>query len=250
MTSADHLIRTRELPATRRQAPWPSPADGDRIDAPRPGTEARTPLGPYETALREGGVLYMRRADGRRQALDLARWKAPADAADLSLVARCTGPTLDIGCGPGRLTAALVRRGLPTLGIDLAREAVRATTRAGAACLRKSVFDPLPREGRWGTALLADGNIGIGGDPAALLGRSAALLRTGGVLLVETNPDDPQAHERFAVRVEDTHGRRGAAFRWATVGAAALALLAPAQGFIVHEAWDHSGRAFTSLRRT
>ena len=37
--------------------------------------------------------------------------------------------------------------------------------------LRRSVFDPLPGEGRWGIVLLLDGNVGIGGDPVALLRR-------------------------------------------------------------------------------
>ncbi|MDP9442781.1 MAG: hypothetical protein M3P34_11540, partial [Actinomycetota bacterium] len=48
-----------------------------------------------------------------------------------------------------------------------------------------SVFGALPGEGRWATALLIDGNIGIGGDPVALLRRVAELLRPAGVVLVE-----------------------------------------------------------------
>ena len=35
------------------------------------------------------------------------------------------------------------------------------------------MFEPLPGEGRWGTVLLLDGNVGIGGDPVALLERAA-----------------------------------------------------------------------------
>ena len=42
---------------------------------------------------------------------------------------------------------------------------------AGGPALVRSVFETLPGEGRWDTVLLMDGNIGIGGDPAALLGR-------------------------------------------------------------------------------
>ena len=37
----------------------------------------------------------------------------------------------------------------------------------GATVLQRDIFGPLPGEGRWGTALLFDGNVGIGGDPAA-----------------------------------------------------------------------------------
>ena len=50
-------------------------------------------------------------------------------------------------------------------------EAVAQTPDRGVAAIRRNVFDALPGEGRWRTALLADGNIGIGGDPAALLRR-------------------------------------------------------------------------------
>lgn len=211
-------------------------------------TEAAS-AAPYDAALRTGGDLYVRRAGRSRVPVDVARWMSAADAADASLLARCVGPTLDIGCGPGRLAAALVHRGIPVLGVDVSREAVRLTIAAGAACLRRSVFEPLPGEGRWSGALLADGNVGIGGDPPALLDRVAALLRRDGVLLAETDPDDADAHERFAVRVEDARGARGRPFRWARVGCAALARLAPAHGFAADATWRHSGRAFVALRR-
>jgi len=42
--------------------------------------------------------------------------------------------------------------------------------------VRRSVFDALPAEGRWHTALLADGNVGIGGDPIRLLSRLRGLI--------------------------------------------------------------------------
>ncbi|MCF2528748.1 class I SAM-dependent methyltransferase [Yinghuangia sp. KLBMP8922] len=199
--------------------------------------------------MQDGGPLFLVRADGRRESLDVDRWKAGADADDETLLARCAGPTLDIGCGPGRLAAALVRRGVPALGIDVAPAAVRLTAAAGAAVLRRSVFDPLPGEGRWSAALLADGNIGIGGDPGALLDRVRELLCPGGVLLVETDAADPGAHERFAARVEDAQGRRGAPFRWARVGTRALAGLAGARAFTPHAAWRTEGRAFAALVR-
>ena len=51
------------------------------------------------------------------------------------------------------------------LGVDISRTAVARVRQAGASALHRSVFDPLPGQGRWGTALLADGNIGIGGLP-------------------------------------------------------------------------------------
>lgn len=214
------------------------------VETATPGASA---LEPYEHALRNGGPLYLRRADGRRHSLDIAKWTATPDTADRTMLARCWGPTLDIGCGPGRLVAELVRRGVPALGIDLASAAVRLTVASGGAALRRSVFDPLPGERRWGTALLADGNIGIGGDPAALLTRTAALLRNRGRLIVETEAEDPYAHERFAARVEDAHGRTGAPFRWARLGVRVLEEIAPACGFRVRETWTADGRQFAAL---
>jgi glycosyltransferase A (GT-A) superfamily protein (DUF2064 family)/SAM-dependent methyltransferase len=138
----------------------------------------RTPL-PLRLDLDGGGTL----------ALDIARYCDPPDAADELLLDRCTGPTLDIGCGPGRLAAEPAHRGVPSLGVDVAPVAILLARCAGATALRRSVFDPLPGEGRWAHALLIDGNIGIGGDPGALLDRISSLLAPMGGLVVETAPD-------------------------------------------------------------
>ncbi|GCE02549.1 class I SAM-dependent methyltransferase [Embleya hyalina] len=220
--------------------------------APTPGTNAPTDpyadaADPYAVALRDGGPLYLRRHGGRRQRLELARWCAEPDAADDTLLARCTGPTLDVGCGPGRLAAALTRRGVTALGVDPVPAAVARSRAAGASALCRSVFEPLPGEGRWAAALLADGNIGIGGDPARLLDRMHTLLAPGGLLLVETDPQD--VHERFAARVENAGGGHGGAFRWARIGTPSLRRLAPAHAFTPTETWTHTNRTFAALRR-
>jgi len=227
------------IPAARAQR------GGTTSPTSRPGA-----LEPYERALLHGDLLYLRRADGRRDPIDVTRWTGAPDAADTTLLARCTGATLDIGCGPGRLVAALVGRGLPALGIDVAAEAVRLTIGCGGPALRRSVFDALPGEGRWSTALLADGNIGIGGDPTALLRRVARLIHAGGHVLIETDPHDPDAYERFAARLEDASGNGGAPFRWARLGARALAGLAPSCGLAVHATWTHDGRQFAALGKS
>ncbi|MFF4448418.1 class I SAM-dependent methyltransferase [Streptomyces sp. NPDC001502] len=203
---------------------------------------------PYADALRAGqGPLYLRRADGWLLPLEVERWCAEPDEADEGVLARCTGPVLDIGCGPGRLVATLAARGHRALGVDVTPEAVARTTRAGGSALCRSVFDPLPGEGRWGTVLLIDGNIGIGGDPAALLTRAAQLAAPDGSLLVEVTTAD--VDERVEVHVDDGRGGHGAPFWWARLGARALCGRAADAGWTRAATWQAAGRCFVDLRR-
>ncbi|MFD0607519.1 class I SAM-dependent methyltransferase [Streptomyces aureus] len=177
----------------------------------------------------------------------MERWCAVADAADLSALRRCEGAVLDIGCGPGRLVAALAAAGHRALGIDVSEAAVARTVRVGGAALQRSVFDSLPGEGRWGTALLLDGNIGIGGDPGALLSRVAELTASGGLLIAETAQLDMD--ERVEVRVDDGQGAAGSLFPWARVGTRALLRYARPLGWLPVTQWSEGGRSFVSLRR-
>jgi SAM-dependent methyltransferase len=203
---------------------------------------------PYGRAIRTGrGPLFLRRADGWLLPLEVERWCAAPDAADTALLGRCDGPVLDIGCGPGRLVAALSERGRLALGVDVSPAAVARTRGAGGAVLRRSVFDRLPREGSWGTALLVDGNVGIGGDPHALLRRVRDLVAPGGRLLAEAAPYD--VDERLLVRVQDAHGRHGRYFPWARLGPAALRRAAEAAGWTVADQWTARGRPFVHLHR-
>ncbi|MFG2786491.1 class I SAM-dependent methyltransferase [Streptomyces sp. NPDC048419] len=203
---------------------------------------------PYSQALRTGqGPLFLRRADGWLLLLEVERWCADADAVDLEVVRRCEGTVLDVGCGPGRLVAALAARGWPVLGIDVSEAAVARTLGLGGQALHRSVFEPLPGEGRWGTALLMDGNVGIGGDPGALLARMSQLLSPGGLLIAETVPD-PNVDERVQVHVTDTRGATGSPFPWARVGTPALLRHARRTGWRATDQWTTGGRHFVSLR--
>ncbi len=65
------------------------------------------------------------------------------------------------------------------------QHAVSLTRAAGGVALHRSVFTHIPGEGRWDTVLLIDGNIGIGGDPIALLRRVRQLLAPTGCALIE-----------------------------------------------------------------
>ncbi|MEV6792899.1 class I SAM-dependent methyltransferase [Streptomyces sp. NPDC051320] len=203
---------------------------------------------PYTDALRTGrGPLFLRRDDGWLLPLDVERWCAGADRADMSVLGRCEGTVLDIGCGPGRLVAALAARGHRALGVDVSPAAVARTARAGGPALCRSVFEQLPGEGRWGTALLIDGNIGIGGDPPALLARTAQLIAPTGLLLAEAAP--VEVDECVRVRVDDGRGAAGAGFPWARVGAGALIRHARGAGWTPERQWREQGRFFVALRR-
>ncbi|GHE43385.1 methyltransferase type 11 [Streptomyces cellulosae] len=203
---------------------------------------------PYADALRAGrGPLFLRRTDGWLLPLDVERWCADPDPADLDVLARCEGAVLDVGCGPGRLVAALGGQGRQALGIDVSEAAVAHTVRRGGQALRASVFDRLPGTGRWDTALLMDGNIGIGGDPHALLARLARLLTADGLLLVETVPY-PDVDERLTVQLTAPHTTPGTPFPWARLGTPALLSRARADGWRVADRWSTDTRTFVALR--
>lgn len=202
---------------------------------------------PYDAALRAGrGPLFLRRDDGWLLPLEVERWCARADVVDRDVLDRCEGAVLDVGCGPGRLVAELAARGRAVLGIDVSDAAVDHTVRLGGQALRRSVFEPLPGEGRWDTVLLMDGNVGIGGDPRALLDRAAELLRPGGLLIAETASVDIDERAQVQVVGLTDFGGTDAPFPWARLGTRAL--LGYAQGWQRTDQWTAGGRRFTALR--
>ncbi|MGW0699840.1 class I SAM-dependent methyltransferase [Streptomyces sp. NPDC002867] len=201
---------------------------------------------PYACALRAGhGPLFLRRDDGWLLPLEVERWCADADTADESVLARCSGAVLDIGCGPGRLVTALAERGHRALGVDVSPAAVRRTVRRGGMALCRSVFEPLPGERRWTTALLVDGNIGIGGDPVALLRRTAGILAPHGRLIAEAAA--VEVDERCEVRLDDGRGGLGTRFPWARVGPDALLRHVGRAGWAAAHVWTAAGRHFAEL---
>jgi len=187
----------------------------------------------------------LRSGSGRVLRLDSHRWVEPATAADQRLLEMVDGPVLDVGCGPGRHVLALARRGVVTLGIDVSPPALALARRGGAPVLERSIFERVPAAGRWGTALLLDGNLGIGGCPSTLLRRVNDLLRPEGRLLVETAGAD-HGHEVERVRFE-ADGVAGPWFSWAHVGADQLDGVASAAGLRVRRRWKDEGRGFAWL---
>ena len=189
-------------------------------------------------------------ADGTVTPLWTDDWRRlrPGDA---SLIDRCSGPTLDVGSGPGRLAVALAERGVPTLGIDAAPHAVRIARSAGSLTLLRDVFSRVPGTGRWTFVLLADGNIGIGGDPSALLRRVAELLAPRGQALVEAEPPGRELR-RERVRFRHSRGcgqQAGDWFPWARLGVDQLSGIAAEAGLPVAETWSCGGRWFVTLAK-
>lgn len=180
----------------------------------------------YERAL-EGERCWIRDGDGNVRTLPVHRWlggRVSDESFDEAVVQMCTGPTIELGCGPGRLVARLNQRGVPALGVDRSATAIRLAGRCGAATLLGDVFEPLPGIGCWHTVLLVDGNVGLGGDPRRILRRAAELLCRGGCCVVEFDV------EAIGVRINrvrlETARLIGPWFRWAAVGVDSADVLA------------------------
>ena len=207
----------------------------------------------FDTALTGAPVLLIAE-DGRQLPTAAARWYASAGHDDDWLLGRCTGPTLDLGCGPGRLVTELTARGVRALGVDCSRQAVRECHARGAPMLHRDLFAVLPEEGRWRHVLLADGNIGIGGDPRTLLRRCAQLVRPGGTVLVETAPADQGGSEllwRGNARLHNPVSGlpAGPWFPWAVITTDALTAIA-GQLHLRTVGTHHGARDFVELQRT
>ena len=209
---------------------------------------------PYARALRrDDQVLYLRDVDSDSltpsRAMDVSRWNDAADAADLGLLSGIRGAVLDIGCGPGRMVRAAMHQGLTALGIDVSETAVEIARESGLMVLNRSVFERLPREGMWGAALLVDGNIGIGGDPSALLERCAELIAADGVIVVEVHADPVRDHT-YDGTIVDIIGHQSDAFPWAEIGETALVSRATQIGLRLDQSWEIDGRFFCRLANT
>jgi SAM-dependent methyltransferase len=183
---------------------------------------------PYARALlQEEEILYLHSVDGSRARFDVARWADDADATDRALLRRARGPILDVGCGPGRMVKAAIAHGMKALGVDVSSAAIEIARAAGLSVHLGSIFDPIPHEGSWSTALLLDGN-------------------TGGDVIVETHPD-PARDRAYQGSLVGQDGHVSDAFPWAEVGRAVLAAHAEDAGLRVTQGWGGAGRFFSRL---
>jgi SAM-dependent methyltransferase len=207
------------------------------------------PLEVYEAILERAddrGV-QARFADGTVWDLPIERWVNHADEVDLHALDALGEPVIDIGCGPGRHLQALSGRGVKVWGIDPSPLAVKLARRTGARVVLGSVFDDMPLTGRWGSALLLDGNIGIGGDAARLLQRVHALLRPGGTAVVELSPPGTRGGST-RMRLE-TPSLSSDWFAWATVSASEIDAMAAALRFGIVDRWSRQDRWFVTMAK-
>jgi SAM-dependent methyltransferase len=109
---------------------------------------------------------------------------------------------LDVGCGPGRHSLALARRGFEVVGVDLSPDFVAlARDHAAAECLTAQFEEAdvrtLAYDAEFDAALcLCQGGFGLlgGRDESAVFGHIAAALRPGAALAITA------FHTAFAVR--------------------------------------------------
>ena len=206
---------------------------------------------PYAEALRRNDAVTLLLRDddlgaASHSTMDVARWNAGADDADLTLLRSVTGPVLDIGCGPGRMVRAALDLGLEVLGVDVSPTAIEIASEARLPVLERSVFDALPDEGEWQTALLVDGNIGIGGDVRAMLSRCRELLTATGEIVVELHPDADR-NNTYTGTLVDARGGESGVFPWAEIGLTPMTLLAADMGLTLLQSWMLDGRTFCRL---
>jgi SAM-dependent methyltransferase len=202
----------------------------------------------YALGLAHPGVddeVVARTSDGARLRLPYDRWLGPVDGVDEDLLARAVGPVIDLGCGPGRHLHALARRGVFALGVDISAAAVTLARDGGGNAVEACIFGDLPGTGTWRTALLLDGNIGIGGRPGDLLVRIGRLLAPGGSVLVELEPR-PARRSVIELRLESAT-RHSEWFPWAVVGLGEIAGVARESGFAMADHWQLGGRSFARL---
>lgn len=111
-----------------------------------------------------------------------------------AIVAAAAGqPVLEIGCGPGHDTAALVEMGVGVYAFDLSPEEVaKAAAAAPAAVITtQSVLDPFPLEGQGIGVVVASLSLHYFGwsQTQALAERIRGTLRVGGLFLARFNSD-------------------------------------------------------------
>ena len=201
----------------------------------------------YAHGLERPHPAYRLRLDsGSVRPVPFERWLGAVSPDDLHVLDRAAGPVLDVGCGPGRHVRALAERGVLALGVDASSAAIRLARSRGVSVFEGSVFDEIPGAGEWCSALLLDGNLGIGGRPEPLLRRVAALLRRGGIILAEVDPPGGfTGRQRARLEGPNLVSRW---FAWATVGADGVEQIVHDAGLRMRDRFRHGERWFVEVQ--
>ena len=117
----------------------------------------------------------------------------------------------------------------------------------GGTAIVGSIFDHVPGAGAWRTALLLDGNIGIGGAPERLLTRIRSLLGPAGEVIAELDPPGMDT-ESLLAQIE-TRAEVSASLRWARVAFGDIEAIAAAAGYTLLDCAHHGARWFARLGR-
>lgn len=196
-----------------------------------------------------GGELWMC-SQGAATEMEVGRWRDEVGPAELSVLTRTQGSVLDLGCGPGRMAGWLADRGVDVTGVDVSALAVEMTRARGARAVVADVLEP-SFVGQWQSAVLMDGNIGIGGDPVRLLTRTRDLLVDGGRVLVELgSPAEPSRTDLVTLRSSKGHS---SVFPWSVLSVRDVEKVAARVKLALVEQWVVEGasgpRHFASLER-
>lgn len=194
--------------------------------------------------------LHLRTRRGVRLEHDLGAYFAPLSAPERWLLGLAGGLVVDVGCGPARHARFLQARGLRAVGIDRSALALATATALGLrlAVQADALHGPLPAG--FGTALLLDGNLGIGGTAlgaARLLDRLAGSAGDGARLLVSGRAPRGPAHRTWVLRGEYL-GTAGPWFDWLVPSLAGLTALAATAGWRREHALAVGTRYWASFR--
>jgi SAM-dependent methyltransferase len=223
-------------------------ADGTSADAsePRPGRF-------FEAIADHAGPAYLNYSFARSTEAEVEALVGLLELAPGDVV-------LDVGCGPGRHSHALARRGIHVVGIDVAWSflgVAASSSPPGAAFVRGDVCHLPTRRGRVAAAIcLCQGGFGLlggGGEEDRALAEMATALRPGGRLVMTAfssyfvvrhleeadffDADRGVDHERVPVR--DTDGVEATFDLWTTCFTPReLRLMCRAAGLEVRELWS------------
>src|SRR6476661_515666 len=105
-----------------------------------------------------------------------------------TIVARRPRTALDIGCGEGWLTRALVDRGIQTIGVDVVPELIECATRAGRGEFRVTSYEGIASGALDLRVDIAVANFALIGKESVerLVASAPSLLVPRGALIIQT----------------------------------------------------------------